>query len=92
MNDFDFFTVYASSNRITSLMKLPNVKRENIQTRVHYGSGRFPKKFYKVPLAYFDVMECGHYFARKMANDMVEKILATKPEDVMLSINFQPVD
>lgn len=47
MNDFDFFTVSASSSRITSLMKLPNVKRENIQHRVYYGSGKYPTHLYK---------------------------------------------
>jgi hypothetical protein len=91
MNDFDFFTVNASSNRITSLMKLPNVKRENIQTRVYYG-GRYPVNIYKIELAFFDVMEVGHYVARQMADKFVDKIIATKPADVILSVKFQPVD
>jgi hypothetical protein len=58
MNDFDFFTVSASSSRITSLMKLPNVKRENIQHRVYYGSGKYPTHLYKVDLGY-SVRESG---------------------------------
>jgi alkyl sulfatase BDS1-like metallo-beta-lactamase superfamily hydrolase len=92
MNDFDFFSVSASSNKITSLMKLPNVKREKIETRVYYGSGKFPKTLYKVNLAFFDVMEYGHYDARKRANDYVESLLATKPDNVILSTKFYPVD
>ena len=92
MNDFDFFSVSASSNRITSLMKLPNVKREKIETRVYYGSGKFPKSFYKVHLKFFDVMEVGHYTARKQANDYVEALLADKPDNVILSVKFEPRD
>ena len=91
MNDFDFFSVSASSNRITSLMKLPNVKRENIQTRVYYG-GKYPVNIYKTELAFYDVMEFGHYFARTMANEYVEKVLASKPDDVILSVKFEPRD
>ena len=91
MNDFDFFSVCASSSSIRSLMKLPNVKRENIQSRVYYG-GRFPKTFYKTTLAFFDVMEVGHYSARKMADEFIDKIVGTKPENVILSVSFQPVD
>lgn len=92
MNDFDFFSVSASSNSIRSLMKLPNVKREKIETRVYYGSGKFPKTFYKTELAFFDVMEVGHYVARKMANDMVDKLVATKPDNVILSVKFESRD
>jgi hypothetical protein len=91
MNDFDFFTVSASSSSIKALMKLPNVKRESIQTRVYYGD-RFSKTFYKVPLKFFDVMEVGHYSARKMADEFVNKIVGTKPDNVILSVSFQPVD
>jgi hypothetical protein len=91
MNDFDFFSVSASSSSIRSLMKLPNVRRENIQSRVYYG-GRFPKTFYKTTLAFFDVMEVGHYSARKLADEFIDKILGTKPENVILSVSFQPVD
>jgi hypothetical protein len=91
MNNFDFFTVSASSSSIKSLMKLPNVKRENIQTRVYYGD-RFPKSFYKVPLKFFDVMEVGHYSARKMADEFVSKIVAEKPDNVILSVSFEPRD
>jgi hypothetical protein len=91
MNDFDFFSVSASSSSIKALMKLPNTRRENIQTRVYYG-GRFPKTFYKTTLAFFDVMEVGHYSARKMADEFVSKIVATKPDNVILSVQFQPVD
>ena len=72
-------------------MKLPNVKRENIQTRVYYG-GRYPVNIYKIELAFFDVMEVGHYVARQMADKFVDKIIATKPADVILSVKFQPVD
>jgi len=72
-------------------MKLPNVKRENIQSRVYYG-GKFPKTFYKIELAFFDVMEVGHYSARKMADEFIDKIVGTKPENVILSVSFQPVD
>ena len=72
-------------------MKLPNVRRENIQSRVYYG-GRFPKTFYKTTLVFFDVMEVGHYSARKMADEFVNKIVGTKPENVILSVSFQPVD
>jgi hypothetical protein len=72
-------------------MKLPNVRRENIQTRVYYG-GRFPKTFYKTTLAFFDVMEVGHFSARKLADEMVNKIVSTKPDNVILSVSFQPVD
>jgi alkyl sulfatase BDS1-like metallo-beta-lactamase superfamily hydrolase len=92
MNDFDFFTVNASSNRITSLMKLPNVKRSNIEHRVYYGNSKFPTHFYKVTLGYYDVMEFGHFGARKRANEYVESLLATKPDNVILSIKFYPVD
>ena len=92
MNDFDFFTVNASSNRITSLMKLPNVKRSNIEHRVHYGSGKYPTHIYKVTLAYYDVMEFGHYGAKKLANDYRESLLATKPDNVILSLKFYPRD
>ena len=92
MNDFDFFSVSASSNKITSLMKLPNVKREKIETRVYYGSSRFPKKLYKVNLKFFDVMEFGHFGARERANQYVETVLATKPAEVILSVKFYPVD
>jgi hypothetical protein len=92
MNDFDFFTVSASSSSIKALMKLPNVKREKIETRVYYGGGRFPKTFYKVNLKFFDVMEFGHFGARQRANEYVEAVLATKPAEVILSVKFQPVD
>jgi alkyl sulfatase BDS1-like metallo-beta-lactamase superfamily hydrolase len=92
MNDFDFFTVSASSNRITSLMKLPNVKRENIQHRVYYGSGKYPTHLYKVDLGYYDVMEFGHFGARERANEHVEALLATKPDNVILSTKFWPRD
>jgi hypothetical protein len=91
MNDFDFFTVSASSSSIRSLMKLPNVKRESIETRVYYG-GKFPKSFYKVHLKFFDVMEVGHYVARGMADKFVDTILADKPENVILSVSFEPRD
>lgn len=92
MNHFDFFSVCASSNRIGSLMKLPNVKRSDIEHRVFYGSGEFPTHFYKVALSYIDVDEFGHDGARKRANDYVESLLATKPDNVILSIKFHPVD
>jgi len=92
MNDFDFFSVSASSNRITSLMKLPNVKREKIETRVYYGDGRFPKTLYKVNLKFFDVMEFGHFGARERANEYVEGVLADKPDNVILSVKFEPRD
>ena len=92
MNDFDFFSVSASSSSIRSLMKLPNVKREKIETRVYYGSSRFPKKLYKVNLKFFDVMEFGHFGARQRANKYVETVLATKPAEVILSVKFYPVD
>jgi hypothetical protein len=91
MNDFDFFTVSASSSSIRALMKLPNVKRENIETRVYYG-GKYPKSFYKVHLKFFDVMEVGHYTARQMADEFMNKIVATKPADVILSRSFEPRD
>ena len=91
MNDFDFFSVSASSSSIRSLMKLPNVKREKIETRGYYG-GRDPANIYKIELAFFDVMEVGHYVARQMADKFVDKIIATKPADVILSVKFQPVD
>ena len=91
MNDFDFFTVSASSTSIRSLMKLPNVKRENIETRVYYG-GKFPKSFYKVHLKFFDVMEVGHYAAKGMADEFMNKIVATKPDNVILSRSFEPRD
>lgn len=92
MNDFDFFTVSASSSSIKALMKLPNVKRENIQTRVYYGEGKFPKSFYKVHLKFFDVMEVGHYTARQMADKFVNRIVGSKPENVILSVSFEPRD
>jgi hypothetical protein len=38
------------------------------------------------------VMEVGHYVARQMADKFVDKIIATKPADVILSVKFQPVD
>jgi hypothetical protein len=91
MNDFDFFTVSASSSSIRALLKLPNVKRESIETRVYYG-GKFPKSFYKVHLKFFDVMEVGHYVARGMADKFVDTILADKPENVILSVSFEPRD
>ena len=92
MNDFDFFTVSASSNRITSLMKLPNVKRSMIEHRVYYGTSKFPTHLYKVTLGYYDVMEFGHFGARKRANEQVEALLATKPDNVILSTKFWPRD
>lgn len=93
MNDFDFFTVNASSNRITSLMKLPNVKRSNIEHRVYYdATSKFPKHFYKVTLGYYDVMEFGHFGARERANKHIEAILATKPDNVIMSLKFYPRD
>jgi hypothetical protein len=91
MNDFDFFTVSASSSSIRALMKLPNVKRENIQSTIYY-SGKFPKSFYKVHLKFFDVMEVGHYAARGMADEFMNKIVATKPDNVILSRSFEPRD
>ena len=91
MNDFDFFSVSASSNSIKALMKLPNVKRGNIQSRVYYG-GKFPKTFYKTELAFFDVMEYGHYTARKRADEYVNQLVSNKPENVILSTKFHPVD
>ncbi len=92
MNDFDFFTVSASSTSIRALMKLPNVKREKIETRVYYSGNGYSSKFYKVALKFFDVMEVGHYAARQMADKFVDTILADKPENVILSVKFQPVD
>jgi len=91
MNDFDFFSVSASSSSIKSLMKLPNVKRENIQGRVFYGS-KYPTSIYKVDMAFFDVMEFGHFGARERANKLVETLVANKPENVILSTKFYPVD
>jgi hypothetical protein len=92
MNDFDFFTVSASSSSIKALMKLPNVKRENIETRM-YSSGRgYKAYFYKVHLKFFDVMEVGHYAARGMADEFMNKIVATKPDNVILSRSFEPRD
>ncbi len=92
MNDFDFFTVSASSSSITSLMKLPNVRRDSIEERLHYGNGKFPTRFYKVTLAFFDVMDYGHFGARERANEHVEALLATKPDNVILSTKFWPRD
>jgi alkyl sulfatase BDS1-like metallo-beta-lactamase superfamily hydrolase len=91
MNDFDFFTVSASSSSIRSLMQLPNVKRENIETRVYYG-GKYPKSFYKVHLKFFDAMEVGHYVARQMADKFVNGIVGTKPDNVILSVKFESRD
>jgi len=68
------------------------VKREKIETRVYYGSGKFPKSFYKVHLKFFDVMEVGHYTARQMADEFMNKIVATKPDNVILSRSFEPRD
>lgn len=73
-------------------MKLPNVKRENIQHRVYYGTGKYPTHLYKVDLGYYDVMEFGHFGARKRANDYIETLLAGKPDNVILSTKFYPVD
>jgi alkyl sulfatase BDS1-like metallo-beta-lactamase superfamily hydrolase len=92
MNDFDFFTVNASSNRITSLLKLPNVKRSDIEHRVYYGSGKFPTHIYKVTLGYYDVMEFGHFGAKERANQHIEALLATKPDNVLFSLKFHPRD
>ena len=92
MNDFDFFTVNASSNRITSLLKLPNVKRSDIEHRVYYGSGKFPTHIYKATLGYYDVMEFGHFGAKERANQHIEALLATKPENVLFSLKFHPRD
>jgi hypothetical protein len=92
MNDFEFFSVSASSSSIKALMKLPNVKREKIESRVYYGDGRFPKSFYKVHLKFFDVMEFGHYGARRRADEFVNGIVADKPDNVILSIKFEPRD
>jgi hypothetical protein len=95
MNDFDFFTVSASSTSIRSLMKLPNVKRERIHTKVYHktiGGRRYRAYLYMVNLAYFDVMEVGHYSARKMADEFVNKIVGTKSHNVILSVSFQPMD
>jgi len=72
-------------------MKLPNVKREKIETRVYYG-GRYPVNIYKIELAFFDVMEVGHYVARQMADEFMNKIVATKPDNVILSRSFEPRD
>ena len=92
MNDFDFFTVSASSSSIRALMKLPNVKREKIETRVYYSGLGYSSKFYKVALKFFDVMEVGHYTARRMADEFMNKIVATKPDNVILSVSFEPRD
>lgn len=92
MNDFDFFSVSASSSSIRSLMKLPNVRRESIEEKVFYGNGKFPTRLYKVTLAFFDVMEYGHYTARKRADEYVNQLVSNKPENVILSTKFHPVD
>lgn len=99
MNDFDFFTVEASSNRITPLMKLrkfrnfPNVKRSDIEHRVYYdATSKFPKNLYKLTLGYYDVMEFGHFGARERANEHIESMLATNPDNVMVSLKFWPRD
>ena len=92
MNDFDFFSVSASSSSIRSLMKLPNVRRENIESRLFYGNGKFPTRLYKVSLAFFDVMDYGHFGARKRADEFVNKLVSTKPDNVILSTKFYPVD
>lgn len=92
MNDFDFFTVNASSSSIRSLMKLPNVRRDSIEERVYYGNGKFPTRLYKVTLAFFDVMEFGHFGARERADKYVNELVSTKPENVILSTKFFPVD
>jgi hypothetical protein len=92
MNDFDFFTVSASSSSIRALLKLPNVKREKIETRVYYSGNGYSSKFYKVHLKFFDVMEVGHYTARGMADEFMNKIVATKPDNVILSRSFEPRD
>ena len=73
-------------------MKLPNVRRENIESRVFYGTSKFPTYIYKVSLKFFDVMEFGHFGARKRANEYMETLLATNPENVLLSTKFYPVD
>lgn len=92
MNDFDFFSVSASSSSIRSLMKLPNVRRDSIEEKVFYGTGKFPTRLYKVSLAFFDVMEFGHFGARKRADEFVNKLVSTKPDNVILSTKFYPVD
>ena len=73
-------------------MKLPNVRRENIESRAFYGNGKFPTRLYKVSLAFFDVMDYGHFGARKRADEFVNKLVSTKPENVILSTKFYPVD
>jgi hypothetical protein len=90
MNNPDFFHVSASGPTISSLMKLPNVKRENIEVRLYHESGKEPRRFYKVKLAYFDVMEFGRYFARKLADDMVTELVSARPEDVIFSVGSLP--
>jgi len=37
-------------------------------------------------------MEFGHFGARERANKLVETLVATKPENVILSTKFWPVD
>jgi hypothetical protein len=37
-------------------------------------------------------MEVGHYSARKMADEFVSKIVAEKPDNVILSVSFEPRD
>jgi hypothetical protein len=60
---------------------------------VYYdATSKFPKDFYKVTLGYYDAMEFGHFGAKERANKHIETLLATKPDNVILSIKFYPVD
>jgi hypothetical protein len=88
MNDFDFFMVTATSNKIRPMLKM-GIPRKHISTRIFYG-GRFPKSVHTANLHYVDVHTIGHMNARAEAERLMSYITPT-PE-VSVHIRFHCAD
>jgi len=67
-----FYSVSAESDSIRALMKVPNVKREDIKTRMVYG-GRYPKKIHYVFIDGFNEQEFGSS-AQRMAHELEDSL------------------
>lgn len=91
MNDFDFFTVRAVSNSIRALMKLPNVTRDQIETKQIW-AGRWPRKEHSVFIGSVGVMNIGHVAASARADEIGQTITDAAVPGVFPRVQFWPSD
>ena len=70
---FDFYVTKAYSDSIRALLKVPGVKRDNINSKMDY-SGRWPKPQYEVSLKFHGVMEFGIHQASAKADEFRQSL------------------